>query len=754
VMELIRGMPITQYCREKKLDLPGRLKLFIDVCKAVQHAHQKGIIHRDIKPSNVLVTEEDGEAVPKIIDFGVAKALSQKLTDRTVYTNFQAFLGTPLYASPEQASLSNVDVDTRSDVYSLGVLLYELVTGSTPFDKSRLQKAGYEEIYRIIREQEPAKPSTKISTLGNDAADISTRRSTDPSKLVQAVRGDLDWIVMKALEKDRGRRYEGASNFAEDIDRLLIGEAISARPPSTLYQLSKVAQRHRVPLLVGTGLAIAVIGGLSIGLLRERAWRQDLASAIERQEQTHKDLERLLTLYVDDLTDAALYQVVEGQVDRATGLAKRLDEVTSTLERTPTSIANIHFIDGLATFFGGNERAAHEILTVAREASPDQRAIKAMAGLCQLYSAGDIEYERIMEELRRSPPSQDPYDNLFYGFAELYRDPVYAAHVIDQAVTAEPSAIGHAIRSVAYGHLAIQTGKHEYFEQSKISSDKATAEAPMNAWVMFVRLFLYQNGMVIYEGQQPEYDTYRGKSEQLMSDLRRLHPDYGFGFVLRANHSLMMGDWAAAADEWLDMAKTGSWLESYAPVFFRSDRADDIVALYAELDENELPPSSRITAAYLIADSDLNAAISLCNEEFERFPTHTSAINAANCLLFLGAIEEAKALARQALERLPDIARPNSLARQRLAFVSDQDLARFEQTTKSVELHVTRRKYLEYQQGMLALAKRERRKAQEHFSVAAKTEWPDSPERLWAERFLAMWDADPDWMPPRKDVAQ
>lgn len=242
VMELVPGIPITEYCDEKKLDIKERLELFMRVCQAIQHAHQKGIIHRDIKPSNVLVTEEDGKAVPKVIDFGVAKALSQKLTDRTLYTNFQAFLGTPLYASPEQASLSNVDVDTRSDVYSLGALLYELVTGSTPYDKESLQKAAYEEMRRIIREQEAVKPSSRLSTLGATATDISNSRRSDPTRLIQSVRGDLDWIVMKALGKERSRRSEGANDLAQDIPRMLNCETVTARPPSVNYLLFRLAE--------------------------------------------------------------------------------------------------------------------------------------------------------------------------------------------------------------------------------------------------------------------------------------------------------------------------------------------------------------------------------------------------------------------------------------------------------------------------------------------------------------------------------
>jgi eukaryotic-like serine/threonine-protein kinase len=209
VMELVRGMPITEYCDQAQLDIRGRLELFMTVCQAVQHAHQKGVIHRDIKPSNVLVTLHDGKPVVKVIDFGVAKAVNQQLTERTIYTAHAEMIGTPLYMSPEQAELSGLDVDTRSDVYSLGVLLYELLTGHTPFDRETLVKVGLDEIRRMIRETEPARPSHRISTLKAAATTISEQRGIDQRQLTRALSGELDWIVMKALEKDRNRRYMG-----------------------------------------------------------------------------------------------------------------------------------------------------------------------------------------------------------------------------------------------------------------------------------------------------------------------------------------------------------------------------------------------------------------------------------------------------------------------------------------------------------------------------------------------------------------
>src|SRR5262249_26740066 len=228
VMELVRGIPITEFCDQSHLSVCQRLELFLSVCQAVQHAHQKGIIHRDLKPSNVLVTLHDDKAVPKVIDFGIAKATGPQLTDKTLFTHFAQLIGTPLYMSPEQAQMSGLDIDTRSDVYALGVLLYELLTGTTPFDQERLRRAGYDEMRRIIREEEPARPSTRFSTLGQAGTAVCANRKSEPTKLSQLVRGELDWIVMKALEKDRNRRFETASAFAADVQRHLNDEPVQA----------------------------------------------------------------------------------------------------------------------------------------------------------------------------------------------------------------------------------------------------------------------------------------------------------------------------------------------------------------------------------------------------------------------------------------------------------------------------------------------------------------------------------------------
>jgi serine/threonine protein kinase len=258
VMELVRGISITDYCDQNNLTTRERLELFMQVCSAAEHAHRKGIIHRDLKPSNVLVTLTDGTPLPKVIDFGIAKAMDRPLTERTLFTRFGQFVGTPQYMSPEQAAMTAMDVDTRGDIYSLGVLLYELLTGTTPFAPEKLRSAAYAEICRIIREEEPQKPSTRIGSMGERAGEVAKRRHTEPAALGRLVRGDLDWIVMKALEKDRTRRYQTAAAFAEDLRRHLAGDAVSAHPRGILTQGRRWCRRHRRGLLAATAVLLAL----------------------------------------------------------------------------------------------------------------------------------------------------------------------------------------------------------------------------------------------------------------------------------------------------------------------------------------------------------------------------------------------------------------------------------------------------------------------------------------------------------------
>jgi serine/threonine protein kinase/tetratricopeptide (TPR) repeat protein len=298
VMELVRGIKITDYCDQNNLPTKERLDLFIKICQAIQHAHQKGIIHRDIKPSNILVTLHDGVPIPKVIDFGIAKATEGRLTDATVYTQLHQFIGTPAYMSPEQAEMSGLDVDTRSDIYSLGVLLYELLTGRTPFDPNELLSQGLDAMRKTIREKEPVRPSTRLATLkGEELTTTAKRRSLEAPRLIHLLRGDLDWVVMKCLEKDRTRRYETANGLAFDLKRHLSNEAVLARPPSLGYRFQKGFQRHRVVFLAASVVVAALILGVigaTLGLLRaKRAERLAL--------RTRTDAEKLSNFMLEDL---------------------------------------------------------------------------------------------------------------------------------------------------------------------------------------------------------------------------------------------------------------------------------------------------------------------------------------------------------------------------------------------------------------------------------------------------------------------
>jgi serine/threonine protein kinase len=282
VMELVKGVPITEYCDSNNLSTDERLRLFIDVCRAVQHAHQKGIIHRDIKPTNVMITLRDGVPVPKVIDFGIAKATQQRLTEKTLFTEFRQFIGTPEYMSPEQAEMSELDVDTRSDIYSLGVLLYELLTGTTPFDANELRSAAFDEIVRIIREAEPPKPSTRLSTLGDTLGEVARHRHVGPGQLCKIVRGELDWIVMRTLEKDRTRRYETANGLVMDIERYMNDEPVMAGPPSTAYRLKKFLRRNKTSVILASSIAAALVVGLclaTIGFIQASRQRDKAVAA-------------------------------------------------------------------------------------------------------------------------------------------------------------------------------------------------------------------------------------------------------------------------------------------------------------------------------------------------------------------------------------------------------------------------------------------------------------------------------------------
>jgi tetratricopeptide (TPR) repeat protein/serine/threonine protein kinase len=435
VMELVKGLPITKYCDEHHLTPRQRLELFIPVCQAVQHAHQKGIIHRDLKPSNVLVAQYDGKPVPKVIDFGIAKAAGPKLTDRTLYTEFGAVVGTFEYMSPEQAELNQLDVDTRSDIYSLGVMLYELLTGTTPLERGRIKQAALLEVLRLIREEEAPRPSLRLSDLGrfslpsldnpatvpalqvgptSSLASISALRQTEPAKLTKLMRGEIDWIVMKALEKDRNRRYETANGFAMDVQRYLADEAVQACPPSAWYRLRKFARRKKTALVVAACvfLALAGVAGGVGWAIRDKAARDD--------EIEHERLAREAEIERDRLVrEAALDQTVESTLSETGPLIDR--------GKWPEALAVVERADKLLDAAGRTERP-QGLMQLQRELTMAQRLEDIYKGATRHHKPPGIIAvgSRTEHKLRAEPDSFE--GEFFWGraqdeeFAQAFRD--------------------------------------------------------------------------------------------------------------------------------------------------------------------------------------------------------------------------------------------------------------------------------------------------------------------------------------------
>jgi tetratricopeptide (TPR) repeat protein/tRNA A-37 threonylcarbamoyl transferase component Bud32 len=405
VMELVKGVPIVEYCDQEKLDTRARLELFVAVCRAIQHAHHKGIIHRDIKPSNVLVTLHDGRPVPKVIDFGIAKATSAELTTLTLFTEHRQMIGTPAYMSPEQAEMSGLDIDTRSDVYSLGVLLYELLTGTTPFDVRELLEKGLAEMLRIIREVEPHKPSTRVSSLGDTTSKAAEQRKLDPRRFGAVLRGDLDWIVMRCLEKDRTRRYETANGLALDVERFLAGEAISAAPPSAAYRARKWLRRNRVFATAGSLVLLALVSGLVATMWQARiaATERDAAAAARDKAdraaaaelQRAEELRRVAEFQAKMLANVSPREIGAALLDdlqshlaatlEKTGVpeserAARLERFASELRASNTTDAAIGVLE-------------HAILTPARSAIEVQFAAQPLVAASLRQTLGYVYHQ-------------------------------------------------------------------------------------------------------------------------------------------------------------------------------------------------------------------------------------------------------------------------------------------------------------------------------------------------------------------------
>jgi len=369
VMELVKGLPLTEYCDAQRLTVRDRLVVFGQICAAVQHAHQKGIIHRDLKPSNILVTEHDGKPVPKVIDFGLAKALGDAtmLTERTIHTALGTVVGTPIYMAPEQVALNALDVDTRTDIYALGVILYELLTGTTPLEKRRLKEAAWDEVRRVIREEEPLKPSLRLSDSGDALPSISAQRHTEPAALTKLVRGELDWIVMKALEKDRARRFDTANAMARDIERYLNDEAVESGPPGAVYRMRKFARKHRGVIVGTAAFMIILAAGTGVSL-----WQAIVAAKAKKDAQASAaETKAVLDFVVDRILVAAGPKGISGglgaDVTMRAAVEAAIPHLATSFKQQPLVEAQLRWTLGFVYGNYGDYPAAAKQLEIARD---------------------------------------------------------------------------------------------------------------------------------------------------------------------------------------------------------------------------------------------------------------------------------------------------------------------------------------------------------------------------------------------------
>jgi serine/threonine protein kinase/tetratricopeptide (TPR) repeat protein len=556
-MEFVKGVPITQYADTERLTTRQRLELMVQVCQGIQHAHQKGVIHRDIKPSNVLVTIQDGEPVPKIIDFGVAKATAQRLTERTVFTELGQWIGTPDYMSPEQAEMSGLDIDTRTDVYSLGVLQYELLTGGLPFKPSELREAGFDEMRRRIREQEPTRPSTKVSGLGAESQFLARNRRTDLSGLARELNGDLDWITMMALDKDRTRRYGSPSELAADIERHLRDEPVLASPPSAVYQLQKFVRRHRVAVAAAVLVFVALVLGTTaatVGLLRAK-----------KEERTARQVSEFLVSMFNDLGPGGSRRGVSKPQEL---LRRGVERVEVDLAGEPQVQAQLWTAMG-STYRGlGMSESARELLERAVAVQREQLGAQGADYAMTISVLGELLTQ-------------------FGDYEEARRLHEEALEIRREALGDTDISVAWSLRGLAFTHWRrgeFEMARELYGQALEISRSKGRTGRLDTATTLRLQALLEQ--------EAGEYETARSLFRQALADLEEIlgpsHSDVG---LCLTDYSLLL-------------QRIGDYDESLAS----SQRASEILAGVFGSDHPSLAAPLNLNAIVRLDTGDIEGA--------------------------------------------------------------------------------------------------------------------------------------------------
>jgi tetratricopeptide (TPR) repeat protein len=724
------------------LSVPERLDLFLQVCRAVQHAHQKGIIHRDIKPTNVLVTMHDDEPVPKVIDFGVAKALRQSLTDHSIYTGVFQAIGTLAYMSPEQAQLSGLNVDTRADIYGLGVLLYELLTGTTPFDKETLASAALDEAYRIIREQEPPKPSTRLSTTEERSANVSRDRSSNPPELGKTIRGDLDWIVMKSLEKNRTRRYETASAFAADVQRFLSNEPIEARPPSLAYRASKFVRRNRV-MVCGTALLLLAMVVGTIGTTSQwiRANRLRRATAETNLELARQTAEKQETL--EELCSELQQQAhIAAEIGNEEGMEQAID-------RAIVAGASNDWADtvrGQLSVNQGDSKKALEYLLPVTERDPEN--VVALALLCDAYLL-DADWERYAkngERLKRLP-ANTPEEVLLRARTLRFIDESVPLELIEDLP-------GWRIRPMArYMRSKILMGQAERNSDLALA-EKAATDALVARELLPESALFYENCLEVCRSRY-WLSTKLGRDdladEQKVAGLKLIEDDPGFdaangGFVRaeQAQFYEAIGDFDNASRCWRVLVREqsqGFYLFYAFQFFHRNGELGMAMDMWSDIPEMRTTPNILIFLEFPDRKAE---ALRILKGELRKKPAPNS-FYATATVGMMCPLDEAES-AHEASKLISSV-EPKFRDAVKL-FANEISCDEFFATVGEDDAI---RAWVQFWVGLKLLGKGERARALRHFRDAKESHDLAYGVKLIARTLVRRMEDDPQW--PHRDTA-